>query len=186
MSRVKADRSRPDPRTDFSAQKKNLVNLADRPPEERRRIAKLGAQARIRKKAEKMQLQKCMRELLDMPTNKPKQKQLLKSFGFKDEQLTNKTLLMVALFQKGLTGDVSAIRETIGMMDKLDMFEQSGELTNNVVINLVPVGSSYVPGEREAEEIKEVENYDPLSDEPEIPGGLDEWDDWEEDTYDPE
>ena len=87
---------------------------------------------------------------------------------------------------KGLTGDVSAIRETIGMMDKLDMFEQSGELTNNVVINLVPVGSSYVPGEREAEEIKEVENYDPLSDEPEIPGGLDEWDDWEEDTYDPE
>lgn len=187
MPKKKAQRTRPDPRTDFTAQKKNLINLRDRTPEERRAIAKKGAEARARKKRETMELQKCMRTLLTMPISRGKEKQrkLLKDFGFEDEELTNKTLLMVALFQKGLTGDVSAIRETVGMMDKLDMFEKTGELTNNVTINLLPVGQSYVPNEADEKEIKEVENYDPFADEPDIPSS--EWDDdeWEEDFYDP-
>ena len=188
MPKKKAQRTRPDPRTDFTAQKKNLINLRDRTPEERRAIAKKGAEARARKKRETMELQKCMRTLLTMPISRGKEKQrkLLKDFGFEDEELTNKTLLMVALFQKGLTGDVSAIRETVGMMDKLDMFEKTGEITNNVTINLLPVGQSYVPNEADEKEIKEVENYDPLADEPNIPSGEwdpEDWDDWDEDTY---
>ena len=115
---------------------------------------------------------------------------VLRDFGFDDEDLTNKTILMVALFQKGLTGDVSAIREIITMMDKLDMFENTGELTNNVVINLLPVGESFTPSTEVEQEIRDVENYDPLSEEPEIPGTEDEQDEWEgwedDDAYDPE
>ena len=188
MPKKKAQRTRPDPRTDFTAQKKNLINLRDRTPEERRAIAKKGAEARARKKRETMELQKCMRTLLTMPISRGKEKQrkLLKDFGFEDEELTNKTLLMVALYQNGLSGDVSAIRETVGMMDKLDMFEKTGEITNNVTINLLPVGQSYVPNEADEKEIKEVENYDPLADEPNIPSGEwdpEDWDDWDEDTY---
>lgn len=188
MPRKKAQRTRPDPRTDFSVQKKNLVNLRDRTPEERREIARKGAEARAKKKRETMELQKCMRTLLTMPISrsKDKQKKVLKEFGFQDEDLTNKTLLMVALFQKGLQGDVSAIRETVGMMDKLDMFEKTGELTNNVTINLLPVGQSYAPTEEDEKEIKEIENYDPLSEEAQLPDdewSTDDWDDWDEDVY---
>lgn len=187
MPRAKAERKRPDPRTDYSKQKKNLVSFADRTPEERSAIARKGAEARAKKKRETMALQKCMHTLLMMPIskNRDKQKKLLREFGFEDADLTNKTLLMVALFQKGLQGDVSAIKETVDMMDKLDMFQKSGELTSNVTINLMPVGQSYVPNAEDEKEIKAAENYDPLAENIELPEG-DEWDDWEDDVYDPE
>lgn len=188
MPKRKADRRRPDPRTDFTEQKKHLISLADRTPEERSAIARKGVEARKKKKEEKMQLQRCMRALLMMKTKKPAQMKVLRDFGFDDEDLTNKTILMVALFQKGLTGDVSAIREIITMMDKLDMFENTGELTNNVVINLLPVGDTFTPSPEVEQEIRGVENYDPLSEEPKIPETEDnEWEGWEDDdAYDPE
>lgn len=188
MQKRKTEARRIDPRTDFSKQKKNLINLRDRTPEERSAIGRKGAEARKKKQQEKMQLQKCMRALLTMKTKKPKQMQLLRDFGFEDEDLTNKTLLMVALFQKGLTGDVSAIRETINMMDKLDMFEKTGELTNNVTINLIATGEQFQPSEEIEKEIREAENYDPLEEEPVIPGteSDDEWEGWDSnDVYDP-
>lgn len=136
----------------------NLVSLADRTPEERRRIAMMGVEARKKKKEQNMALQNCMRQLLEMKTNKDKQKQVLRAFGFTDEELTNRSLLMVALFQKGLTGDVSAIKEITDMMDKLDMFEQTGKITSNVTINLVTTGETYQPNEEDEKEIWDVEN----------------------------
>lgn len=137
---------------------KNLIPLNQRTPEERSRIAKMGVEARRKKKMEKMALQNCMRSLLEMKTNSDKKKQVLRSFGFSDEELTNKTLLMVALFQKGLTGDVSAIKEITDMMDKLDMFEETGKTTsNNVTINLVTQGEQYKQNEKDEMEIWEAE-----------------------------
>lgn len=162
----------------------NLISLADRTPEERRAIAMKSVEARRKKKAERMALQKCMRELLMMRPNSDKQKQVLKSFGFTDADVTNKTVLMVALFQKGLRGDVTAIKEITDMMDKLDMFEETGKATNNVTINLVPVGESYHMTEADKKEIEEAENYDPENDD----DSEDEWDadeEWGDDVYDP-
>lgn len=136
----------------------NLINLKDRTPEERREIALKGVEARRKKKEQNMALQNCMRQLLEMKTNSDKKKQVLRAFGFTDEELTNRSLLMVALFQKGLTGDVSAIKEITDMMDKLDMFENTGKITSNVTINLVATGETYQPNEQDEQDIWDAEN----------------------------
>lgn len=135
-----------------------LINMRDRTPEERHEIAMKGVEARRKKKERNMALQNCMRQLLEMKTNSDKKKQILKNFGFTDEELTNQSLLMVALFQKGLTGDVGAIKEITQMMDKLDMFKKTGKIQNNVTINLVTQGESYTPTSQDEEEIWKAEN----------------------------
>ena len=136
----------------------NLIPMNQRTPEERKRISRMGVEARRKKKEQNMALQNCMRQLLEMKTNSDKKKQVLRSFGFTDEELTNRSLLMVALFQKGLTGDVSAIKEITDMMDKLDMFENRGKITSNVTINLVAKGETYQPNEADEQEIWDAEN----------------------------
>lgn len=156
----------------------NLISMDKRPPEERRRIAQMGVQARREKKERKLALQNCMRQLLEMKTNSDKKKQILRQFGFTDEELTNRTLLMVALFQKGLTGDVQAIREIVDMMDKLDLYENTGNISNNVTINLVSTGDVYKPSEEDEKEIWDVEhNSDWMEKEKELNN------EWETDTY---
>lgn len=137
---------------------KNLIPLNQRTPEERSAIAKKSVEARRKKKEETLALQKCMRTLLTMRTNSDKQKQVLKKFGFSEEELTNKTILMVVLFQKGLAGDVGAIKEITQMMDKLDLFEKTGNVSNNITINLVAEGEQYQPNEKDEQEIWDVEN----------------------------
>ena len=153
----------------------NLIPLNQRSPEERRRIAQMGVEARKKNKEQKMALQSCMRQLLEMKTNSNKKKDVLRAFGFTDEELTNKSLLMVALFQKGLTGDVSAIREITDMMDKLDLYDSTGKVTSNVTINLVATGEIYQPNEKDEQEIWDVENDESWMDE--------EQDEWGNDIY---
>lgn len=114
-----------------------------------------------------------------MKTNSNQKKEVLKKFGFTDEELTNQSLLMVALFQKGLTGDVSAIKEITDMMEKLEMFEETGKvMSNNIVINLVPTGETYQPNEIDEKEIWDAENGVDWMDEDE------DEEDWGEDVYD--
>lgn len=159
----------------------NLIPLNKRSPEERKRIAMMGVEARRKKKEQNMALQNCMRQLLEMKTNSDKKKQVLRAFGFSDEDLTNRALLMVALFQKGLTGDVSAIKEIIDMMDKLDMFENTGRVTSNVTINLVAKGETYQPNEADEQEIWDAENNTDWMDEE----TADE-EEWGDEVYEPE
>ena len=161
----------------------NLKNLKDRTPEERKRISQMGVETRARNKKRRMMLQDLLRELLEMKVSDKKQEEILKRYGFStDTQLSNASLLMVALFRKGLTGDVSAIREITGMMDKLDLFE-AGKETNSqtITINLVPVGEQYQPTEQDAEDIWKAENgiFDENKENEEW-----ETDDWGEETYD--
>lgn len=158
----------------------NLIPLNKRSPEERKRIAMMGVEARRKKKEQNMALQNCMRQLLEMKTNSDKKKQVLRAFGFSDEDLTNRALLMVALFQKGLTGDVSAIKEITDMMDKLDMFENTGRITSNVTINLVAKGETYQPNEADEQEIWDAENNTDWMEEE-----TDE-DEWGDEVYEPE
>lgn len=136
----------------------NLIPLNQRSKEERKRISQMGVEARRKNKEQKMALQNCMRQLLNMKTNSAKKKQILREFGFTDEELTNRSLLMVALFQKGLTGDVGAIKEITEMMDKLEMFEDTGTISQNVTINLVSSGTQYQPNDADEQEIWDIEN----------------------------
>lgn len=159
----------------------NLIPLNKRSPEERKRIAMMGVEARRKKKEQNMALQNCMRQLLEMKTNSDKKKQVLRAFGFSDEDLTNRALLMVALFQKGLTGDVSAIKEITDMMDKLDMFENTGRVTSNVTINLVAKGETYQPNEADEQEIWDAENNTDWMEEE-----TDDDEEWCDEVYEPE
>ena len=136
----------------------NLIPMNERTPEERKRIGQLGVEARKKKREEKMALQQAMKALLTMDITTQKQKQVLMHMGFKSGELTNQNLLMVALFKKGLTGDVAAIKEIVNMMDKLDMFKQTGKVQNEVTINLITQGDVYEPNKQDDEEIWDAEN----------------------------
>lgn len=140
-------------------------NLKNRTPEERKAFAKKGAETRRKNKEEKLALQKVMRALLSMRVSSDKQKQVLKQIGFEDAELTNKTLLMTALFKKGLTGDVSAIKEITDMMDKLELFESGKDVRQQpVIINLVPTGEPTPITEQDEQDIWKAENGIPLTD----------------------
>lgn len=141
---------------DGKIDKYNFKNLSK---EQMQKVVQKSVESRKKKKQEKMFLQKCMREILTLNVASNKQKEILRSMGIEDEELTNKTLLMMALFKKGVTGDVGAIKEIVDMIDKLDLFEDSGKLTqNNVTINLIPTGEVYEPSEEDAQDIWKAEN----------------------------
>lgn len=136
----------------------NLIPMNERTEEEKKRIVQLGVEARKKKRDEKMALQQSMKALLTMDITTQKQKQVLMHMGFKSGELINQNLLMVALFKKGLTGDVAAIKEIVSMMDKLDMFKQTGKVQNEVTINLITQGDVYEPNANDDEEIWNAEN----------------------------
>lgn len=175
----------------------NLIPLSQRSPEERRAIARKGIEARKanvekrkQEKRERMQIQKVMSVILGSEVSNEKQKKLLNSLGFEGEHLTNEMLLMVALFKKGLSGDVNAIRDVTEMMEKLDLYQNSGgEQQQQIVINLMPKGTGYKPSEEVEEQIQRAENGLPLEssleeDEEWITEEDDE--DWGNEVYDPD
>lgn len=184
-----------DQRKRYVGNPENLISLADRPVEERKAIARKSAEARKKKAENKMMLQECMRRLLNMPIHTASQKRVLKEFGFADKDFQNKSLLMVALFQKGLTGDVPAIREIVNMTDKLQMFEEDKKLTGgNVTINVIPVGSDFEVSAEDAELIRKAEageqsislDSDPTEEwDMEDEEDSEEWEEWGNETYDP-
>ena len=174
----------------------NLIPLSQRSPEERRAIARKGIEARKanvekrkQEKRERMQIQKVMSVILGSEVSNEKQKKLLNSLGFEGEHLTNEMLLMVALFKKGLSGDVNAIRDVTEMMEKLDMYQNSGgEQKQQIVINLMPKGTGYKPSEEIEEQIQRAENGLPLESSMEDDS---EWiteddEDWGNEVYDPD
>lgn len=175
----------------------NLIPLSQRSPEERRAIARKGIEARKanvekrkQEKRERMQIQKVMSVILGSEVSNEKQKKLLNSLGFEGEHLTNEMLLMVALFKKGLSGDVNAIRDVTEMMEKLDMYQNSGgEQKQQIVINLMPKGTGYKPSEEIEEQIQRAENGLPLESSVEDDS---EWiteeddEDWGNEVYDPD
>lgn len=174
----------------------NLIPLSQRSPEERRAIARKGIEARKanvekrkQEKRERMQIQKVMSVILGSEVSNEKQKKLLNSLGFEGEHLTNEMLLMVALFKKGLSGDVNAIRDITEMMEKLDIYQNSGREQQQIVINLMPKGTDYKPTEKIEEQIQRAENGLPLESSMEDDS---EWitedddEDWGNEVYDPD
>lgn len=135
-----------------------------------------------------------MRALLSMRVSSDKQKQVLKQIGFEDKELTNKTLLMTALFKKGLTGDVSAIKEITDMMDKLELFESGKDVRQQpIMINLIPTGTTSQITAEDEKEIWKAENGIPLTDKKDMEAWetdteeselWDDEDDWGSEVYD--
>lgn len=175
----------------------NLIPLSQRSPEERRAIARKGIEARKanvekrkQEKRERMQIQKVMSVILGSEVSNEKQKKLLNSLGFEGEHLTNEMLLMVALFKKGLSGDVNAIRDVTEMMEKLDLYQNSGgEQQQQIVINLMPKGTGYKPTEEIEEQIQRAENGLPLESSVEDDSGWiteEDDEDWGNEVYDPD
>lgn len=133
-------------------------NLSHRPVEERRMIARKSAEVRKRKKYEKMALQKCMSTLLSNQVVSSKEKEILESVGFNQKQMQdNGALLMTVLFKKGLSGDVTAIREIIAMMEKLEHYQETGSLQNDVTINLISAGEIFKMSAEQEKEIEQVQ-----------------------------
>lgn len=177
-----------DERKKYAGREENLVSLADRPVEERKAIARKSVETRRKNKEKRMMLQECMKQLLNMPVKTPAQRRILESFGFEGKDLKNKTVLMVALFQKGLTGDVPAIREIVNMMDKLQMFEDSGTVGTSVTINVLPVGSDFKISNEDEELIRRAEAGEQsidLEKDPTEDWNMEEEEDWGNDVYDP-
>ena len=92
-------------------------------------------------------------------TNK-KQKQILREMGIKDSELQNGVLLMVSLLMKGVKGDVPAIKEIVNMMDRLDILEDSGKITQGVNINLISAGTETKKKKNKKEEQEEEDVWD--------------------------
>lgn len=101
------------------ANSENLISLADRPPEERSKIARAGgiasAEAQRKKKAMREQLEL----LLALPV-KDKAAKTMKAMGIDSDNADNQMQMLVAMFKKacsGQQGDVQAaqfIRDTVG------------------------------------------------------------------------
>lgn len=157
----------------FKDGKIDKYNFRNRTPEEMQEIVRKSHETRKENKRKKMELQNCMRSILDLGVQSEKQRKVLKSFGITDKKITNKVLLMVSLYMKGVKGDVQAIREIVNMMDRLDILEDTGNITQGININLVPVQSK---SEQEQQELLDEDAYWDLEDESE---------DWGEDIYKP-
>lgn len=124
----------------FLEGKLQAKDFRSRTPEERKRIAQMGVEARKRNKEKrelKQTMRETMRDLLTLDINTKEQKEILKKMGFAEEELNNQTLLMVSLFRSGLKGDIGAIKAIQEMMDDLNMREEKQE-QQSVIINIMP------------------------------------------------
>lgn len=99
------------------ANEDNLINLGDRPEEERKKIAIAGGvasgEARRKRKAMREQIE----TLLALPSNSKKGVAKMKALGIPEEERDNQMQLIVAMFAKACTGDTFAaafIRDTVG------------------------------------------------------------------------
>lgn len=98
--------------------------LADRTPEERKRIASMGGKAAAEVYRQRKTLKTTLLELLNLPITDKEVITKLEAIGIQD--ITQQTVMNFAILNRAKTGDVQAatyIRDTIGEKepDKLDL-----------------------------------------------------------------
>lgn len=142
---------------DGKIDKHNFRNL---PEDKLKEISAKGVAKRKENREQKLALQECMKALLSAKVTTQKQRNILKEYGFEKEQLQNQQLLMVALFRKGITGDVSAIKEIREMVTELGLDEEKEEQKQTgVTINLIAKGkTTVITSPEEEQDIWEAEN----------------------------
>ena len=96
----------------------NLIPLNERTKEEQRGIAQSGGiasgEARRRRKA----LKETMEALLSLPISDRRRFNNAAKLGFNVEDLDNGTLIVIALWERAISGDVPAIKELRALIDE--------------------------------------------------------------------
>lgn len=99
------------------ANKQNLKSLADRTPEERKRIASAGGRkSRETYKARKT-MREMLRELLDARETNDQYISMMRKRGFNKSEITNQAVILMAQMEKAKKGDVRSavfLRDSVG------------------------------------------------------------------------
>ena len=99
------------------ANKKNLIPLSQRTPQERKEISRKGAEATNAKLKQRKAMKEQMEMLLSLPLKNDRAKAKFKELGVDSGDMNNQMALIVATYQKALKGDMQAmnvVRELIG------------------------------------------------------------------------
>lgn len=95
----------------------NLINLGDRPLEERTAIAKAGGTASVEAKRKKKAMREQIELLLSLPTKSKKAQTKMQGMGIDPDNADNQMRLIVSMFERACTGDTFAatfLRDTVG------------------------------------------------------------------------
>ena len=95
----------------------NLKPMNTLTEEEQRQIAVMGGKASGEARRQKKLIRDNMELLLSLPIKSDKVKEALLKQGIEDTDLTNQMAMVVAMYEKAMSGDVNAfnsIRDTIG------------------------------------------------------------------------
>ena len=93
------------------ANKDSLRNVADLPPEERKKFASAGGKASVEARRKKKQMRKQMEILLGLDVKSKKSRESMKALGIDEDDMNNQMALMVAMFKEAVNGNVNAFRE---------------------------------------------------------------------------
>lgn len=111
------------------ANDKNLIPQNKRTKEEQREVARLGGIASGEARRRKKLLKECMLELLELPVSSRKHWNKLSKMGIEPDDIDNKELLTVALFEKAVSeGDVSAFKEIRNLIGEDVQTDENGQL----------------------------------------------------------
>lgn len=112
----------------------NLITADMRDPEEAREIARQGGIKSGIVRRQKQTMRTCMQMLLELPASDRKKSSLLKKMGIEDEEISNRMLMMLALWEKACEGDVPAAKEIRAIMGELDIATEPTEDDNVQII----------------------------------------------------
>lgn len=109
----------------------NLVPIEHLSNEEAKKRGSAGGKASAEARRKKKAIKETINLLLEMPVYNEKMKKQMQELGYIDEDLTNQTALVLAMYKKALSGDVNAFN-TIA--------DRSGEvITQKVEKTEVPI-----------------------------------------------
>lgn len=112
----------------------NLIPANMRDPEEAREIARRGGIKSGIVKRQKQTMRTCMQLLLELPASDRHKSKLLKKMGIEDDEISNRMLMMLALWEKACEGDVPAAKEIRTIMGELDIATEPVEEDNVQII----------------------------------------------------
>ncbi len=117
------------------ANEENLINLRDRTPEERKEIARKGAEATNELKKKKKTMKEQAELLLSLGVTNKKLKEKMNELGIEEEDQTNQMAMIISMLNvtlKGNKGSVSAfntLQATIGEkpIEKVEISKSTDE-----------------------------------------------------------
>ena len=102
----------------------NLIPIEHLSNEEAKRRGSMGGKASAEARRKKKAIKETINLMLEMPVFNEKMKKQMQDLGFVDEELTNQTALVLALYKRALSGDVMAFNT---------LADRSGEIVKQKV-----------------------------------------------------